>query len=153
AHAVMVFKSDPIQGYYTDYVGWWLSFGLPALTRVVSANVAWVVTGLPSLPLEGVNVWLVQTTPFVWRPLFTMLGAVLLSGLFSDLRRGRAMVVFVVAYLALVCIWPWAPHRFLIPLMPLTTVYLVRAVEQVAAFARTRVSPRSGKRGYGFSLA
>jgi hypothetical protein len=152
-HAVMAFKSDPVQGYYTDYAGWWLSFGLPVLARVVSANVAWVVTGLPSLPLEGVQVWLAQTAPGVWRPLFTALGAVVLAGLLGDLRRGRAMPACLAAYLVLVCIWPWAPHRFLIPLLPLTTVYLTRAVGQVAAFARTRAAPRSGERGYGAGLA
>src|SRR5262249_17866742 len=118
AHAVLAFKSDPVQGYYTDYVGWWLSFGAPALARVVSANITWVVTGLPSLPLEGVNDWLAQTAPGAWRPLFTVLGAIILAGLLSDLRRGRAMAAGVTAYLLLVCIWPWAPHRFLIPLLP-----------------------------------
>src|SRR5262249_39112001 len=51
-----------------------------------------------------------------------------------------------------VCVWPWAPHRFLIPLLPLTTVYLIRTVGQVAAFARTRGAPRSGERGYGLVL-
>jgi len=133
ATAVMAFKSDPIEGYYTDYVGWWLSFGLPALARVVSANVAWVVTGLPSLPLEGVNTWLMRWAPAAWRPLFTVLGAVVLASLLWDLRRGRALPACLAAYLALVCIWPWAPHRFLIPLLPLTTVYLLRPVGQVAS--------------------
>src|SRR5262249_40640899 len=41
-------------------------------------------------------------------------------------RAGRAVAVCWTASLALVCVWPWAPHRVLTPLLPLTTAYLVR---------------------------
>src|SRR5207248_2740544 len=48
AGAVMEVKKDPVEGDYTDYVGWWLSFGLPTVALVRPPAVGQV----GSLPAE-----------------------------------------------------------------------------------------------------
>ena len=38
AGAWMAWKNDPVQGYYTDYVGWWSALGLPVLARMIGRS-------------------------------------------------------------------------------------------------------------------
>ena len=44
AGAAFSWRDEPIQGYYTDYLGWWLEFGPPALVRVLAFNALFLIT-------------------------------------------------------------------------------------------------------------
>src|SRR5205085_816217 len=46
--AASSWKVDPVQGYYTDYLGWWASSGLTAVPEVARHNLLWIVTYLGS---------------------------------------------------------------------------------------------------------
>jgi hypothetical protein len=118
-------KADPVQGYYTDYVGWWTKSGLPALPEVVNRNLIWIVTTISNALLGGLtqrlpdSLWLLLLAP----PGFAALGVLL-----YDIRRGQPLATILAAYLVLVSVWPWLPHRFVAPMLPFLMVYLLRAV-------------------------
>ena len=140
-------EKDPVEGYYTDYLGWWFSFGPPAFARVVTYNVRWIVTG-SSLGLDGTSELLKRGGDTVWVPFFGVLGLVVLAGLLIDVRKGRLLGTCLAAYLVLISVWPWAPHRFLIPLLPFLLVYLLRGLDAVVC----RLGSRQLAAGLGGAL-
>ncbi len=122
-------KKDPVQGYYTDYVGWWASFGLPALLEVVTQNLLWIVTCISGALFDGLaNVLLEHGHDTIWLLLMTPPGFAALAMLLWDIRKGRLLATILAAYLVLVCVWPWAPHRFVVPMTPFLMGYLLRAL-------------------------
>ena len=131
---------DPVEGYYTDYVGWWFSFGPPALARVLTYNMRWIITGASSLGLDGLSKPLQGTHNLAWLLFFGTLGLIMLGALLADVRAGRILPACLAAYLVLVSVWPWAPHRFLIPILPFLVVYLLRGLDAVAR----RLVPAAG---------
>ena len=46
-------RGDQITSYYTDYLSWWSSLGLPLLARVVSWNAAQLISANVELGMEG----------------------------------------------------------------------------------------------------
>jgi hypothetical protein len=146
--------SDEVLGYYTDYFGWWKSFGLAEPLRLVCGNIFRLVISVAGLPLEG-----------GFKPLFERGGLLLtlalsvtgLMGLFPagrDLTRGRLLPLALLAYAAIVLAWPWPPPRFVVPLLPLPTAYLLRAISNVQwpdALRRTRLV--AGYAGCGVLVA
>jgi hypothetical protein len=121
--------ADPVRGYYTDYVGWWSSLGLPAITRVMSYNARWFITLLSGPLSDGLIGGLRQSSYQNLRfALAGIAGLLALAVLIHDVWRGRVLATILTAYLVLVCVWPWLPHRFLVPMMPLLTVYLLRGL-------------------------
>jgi len=124
----MTWGKDPVEGYYTDYFGWWVSLGLPALARVVLYNGLWTVVGISSLGVQGLSLLLQWLNGALWTVLFAALGLLVLRELGLLLYRGRALAAFVAAYLLLLIIWPWPPQRFLVPLLPLLAALLLRAL-------------------------
>src|SRR5262249_12701019 len=124
--------NDPVEGYYTDYVGWWLSFGLPALTRVITSNTHWIVAGVCSMGLDGIARPLQQANFMGWIVFFDVLGLIALGALLWEVRAGRILPTCLAAYLVLISVWPWAPLRFLSPILPFLVVYLLRGLETAA---------------------
>ena len=141
----MGWGKDPVQGYYTDYFGWWVSLGLPSLARVVLWNGLWTIIGVSSLSMEGVSLLLQWLSSAVWTALFVALGLLVLRELGLLLYRGRALAAFVTAYLLLLVVWPWPPQRFLVPLLPLLAALLLRALgrllDRLPFSAQSRVAP------------
>lgn len=146
---------DPVEGYYTDYLGWWLSFGPPALVRVITANFWWVVAGISSTGLDGLAQPLKASAPgWVWFLAFVPFGLLALAALLADVRRGRILPTCLTAYLVLIIVWPWAPHRFLIPVLPFLVVYLLRGLTWVGRFpGLRRLCPALGWGLLGLGLA
>jgi hypothetical protein len=127
----MTWGKDPVQGYYTDYFGWWISLGMPSLARIVLCNVLWTVLGV-SLCTEGLSLLLQWLSSIAWTALFTAVGLLVLRELGLLLYRGRALAVFVIAYLLLLLVWPWPPQRFLVPLLPLLSALLLRSLVRLS---------------------
>src|SRR5262245_17031986 len=57
---------DPVEGYYTDYAGWWLSLGATGLARVVLVNAVRLLLGLGSLGTEGASFLLQRAAAPLW---------------------------------------------------------------------------------------
>ncbi len=120
---------DPVQGYYTDYLGWWSAHGIPALSKVVGHNLVLTTTSIGSGVIGGLSSPLLSGgRPMVWLALTAPLGLIALSVLGHDIRKGRALATILAAYLVLVCAWPWAPQRFVMPILPFLAVYLLRGL-------------------------
>lgn len=62
-------------------------------------------------------------SPWDWAINFT-LGVVTWLLIICDLRMGRVLPIFLVANFVILVVWPWPPHRFLIPLLPFLLAYL-----------------------------
>jgi hypothetical protein len=58
-------------------------------------------------------------------------GITILIAIAIQLRRGHLLPWFLIGYIFVVCLWPWPPYRFLIPVMPLLLVYLVRGISAI----------------------
>ncbi len=115
---------DSMDGYYTDYLGWWASAGLPFLGRVFLSNLLVMVSASASLGLEGLNGALLRCAIPVWFGLSLVLGAILWVSMFSQFRRGRVLPWFLIAYALPILICPWPPYRFLVPVLPFLIPYL-----------------------------
>jgi hypothetical protein len=124
-------RHDPVQGYYTDYVGWFSALGVPILARVLAANGVFLVTGIVSLPLKGLAVQMEARHGGAFLLLFGTLGLVALARLVRQAVRAQALPVFLVGYLLLVWVWPWPPFRFLVPVLPLLFVFLLDALARL----------------------
>jgi hypothetical protein len=120
--ATVRWRTDPIIGYYTDYLAGWSPFSMQGLSvAVVNAllvchdSVELVLSGLDvALAAAGIRVgwWLVLPGAFVWLH-------IVLRGL-----RARLLPCCLLAYVAVICLWPWLPSRFLVPVLPLLVVYM-----------------------------
>lgn len=75
---------------------------------------------------------------FARAPLMWLLMASTVTGLFFTSRRMLPLLVALVAYLALVLIWPYAPGRFVWTYYPLYAVAAAAAVGALVRRARTR---------------
>jgi hypothetical protein len=120
-----VWRQDPVDGYYADYLGWWASSGLPFLKRVLLSNLLSIVSTSPSLGLEGLTSMLSRLALPVGFVLSVVFGLVLWLAMFPQLRRGRVLPFFLIAYSVPILICPWPPGRFLVPVLPLLIPYML----------------------------
>ncbi len=128
-------QASAVNGYYTDYLGWWHSYGIPLLPRVITTNAVDVCFGLTpigQIPWTGLSIW-------------GAYGAVLIGliGLISIMRQCFQMKVLpmsLAGYLAIVLVWPWQSERFLVPILPYLFAYSIATV-----FHHSRIFPLARK--------
>ena len=116
--AAMASRGDPVEGYYTDYLGWWMSFGPPVLGRVVGYNALKLLVNTAALPAEGVGAFLTGLHPLAMVLPMLCAGLVGLTALARRLTHGEALPWLIAGYLLVVLVWPWHPVRFLLPILP-----------------------------------
>jgi hypothetical protein len=115
--------ASPNIAYYTDYVSWWSAFSIPHLGQVLYSNAIDMFYGFTPVSL-------IRWFPV---PTWLMLGAALI-GLFvfsviaGQVRLKKSLPIYLVAYLAVVLVWPWPPSRFLVPVLPFLFAYSISAV-------------------------
>lgn len=125
AHAAEV---PPIYlGKYGSYVGWLVDAvqrdGVVFLRDVAWANLkSLVAQGWASTATDTLNVYVRNTTSIALAFFFGL-------GLAAMARRAPTVVLFLLAYLSIVVIWPFAPARFTWGVWPLVgLVYTMAAV-------------------------
>jgi hypothetical protein len=122
---------DTMTIYYTDYLGWWSQFGLVSICRVFLLNI--VMAGLNSTEL-GLEVLArgLSLLGVAFLVIFGLLlySATLISAL-KQLRQGRLLPWFLAGYMLIAFLWPWPPHRFLVPVLPLLLIYMLRAIREI----------------------
>ena len=116
-------KTDPLSGYYTDYLSWWVELGLPFITTVVSLNLLYALTGGMTLIIPGFVMLSREISTHLPVVFLIALGAVPWIATILHAGRSRALNWFLIGYLVLVCIWPWPPQRFLVPILPFLIAY------------------------------
>lgn len=135
-----VWDHNPVDGYYTDYVGCWSSTGIGMMGRVVSWNALMILYGTGELALEGFSSSAKQGLgPGAAVAILMLLGAVAWGSMAPDLWRGRALPWALAAYLAAMLVWSWPPYRFLIPILPFLAAYLFSG--PVALLRRLEAGP------------
>ena len=116
--SAMAWRGDPVEGYYTDYLGWWMSFGPPVLGRVVGFNALNIFVYTAALPAEGASTILTEAHPLAMVLPMLCVGLVGLAAMARRLARGEALPWLLFGYLLVVLVWPWQPVRFLLPILP-----------------------------------
>ena len=117
--------------YYTNYLTWWLSFGIPFSGRLVCQNFAYILFWSADLGLGALH----YLPEAAW-PGVMLMGCLGYPLLVKDLRRWRALSWFLAAYLGLVLVWPWPPLRFLMPILVFVTAYLLSGARSLAGWVR-----------------
>lgn len=118
--------------YYTDYLAWWSSHGLTAMTRVICLNLLMILVSCVEVGLAGFS----QALSFLsLSPKLTIKllpGLLILVVMYSDLRRTRVLPCMMAGYLLVVCLWPWPPYRFTLPIMPFFLTYMIRGMSRIS---------------------
>ncbi len=133
---------SPIVGYQQDYLGHWSTgyFGYGTGSRVALAvwlfgtNLVKACTAVGDIALEGVAPFLYAHAAWT----VTALGALAWLAALVGVVQLALLPTTLLAYLALVCAWPWPPDRFVIPVL----FFLVAALLDGAARAVEHVAPR-----------
>jgi len=122
-------RRNPILGYYTDYLGWWAEVAPREAGRFVLVNAVSLAASIPSV-LFGADAFAGKAgAPGV---LLTLaLGLVALGGLARLPRTSGCLAACLLAYLALILVWPWPPLRFLVPIAPFLAASFLGSVAAI----------------------
>ena len=125
-------SGDATVSYQTDYLDWWRAT-LGALgPGYVLVNIGKALAGIAHISFEALARELyarIDAAPYVARSL----GAIPCVWLLARLRFRDPVAIVTLGYLAFVVAWPWAPDRFLVPILPVLLVATFTALERGAA--------------------
>ena len=118
-------NQNQVAAYYTNYLSWWSSFGLPNLIRIFLLNLLMVAIQPSQISFALFHnsmepSWLFSITPFI--------GAIIFGPIILQIRSGRLLPCFLAAYLVIILLWPWPPFRFLVSILPFLLAYLIGAL-------------------------
>jgi hypothetical protein len=132
------FAANPIIGYYTDYAAGWSPFSRDVL-RVATINFLLLNGETARLPFTAAVAGLLGMGIGNPTPVF-LLGAMGWVHVARRAWHGRLLDLFLLLYAVAICLWPWPPWRFVVPILP----FLASAIaSSVAAVARRFLgSPR-----------
>jgi len=123
---------NPIEGYYTDYLGCWSSTGVQMVGRVFCQNAPSIVFGGGDLTCEGLFAAVESfLTPGLRELLLMAVSVIPWLMLIPPLRQGRPLPWALAVYLLVLLFWSWPPQRFLVPILPFLTVYLLMGLAQL----------------------
>lgn len=117
-------QADGVEGYYTNYLSWYSSLGLPLAARVFSSNMLRIIWSPGGLALDGTNDVLLRAGVAPILVVLT-LGVFAWLPLCRQAYRGRVLPTMLCAYLLLVAVWPWPPDRFIVPILPMVVGYML----------------------------
>lgn len=117
--------------YYTDYIAWWSSHGLASLTRVICLNLLMILASGVEVGLAGFSQALSVLSLGPKLTIKLLPGLLILIVMYSDLRRARVLPCMMAGYLLVVCMWPWPPYRFTLPIMPFFLAYMLRGMSRI----------------------
>jgi hypothetical protein len=118
----------PLEGAYGSYIGWFAEgireggLGFVLATARVNAAEFWLllqdrfVSGMP-VSIHYLTIGLVLVA--------------LLAGGWSLARRAPVTIAFLVVYLAIVLVWPYAPWRFVWGVWPIIVLLVLEGVRQL----------------------
>lgn len=130
AVAAVRWRTDPIIGYYTDYVAGWSPFS-PQGLRVVVINFLLVCRDSIGIVLSGLDIGL-DMAGFRLNRWLMFPGAYALFHIARRARRAQLLPACLLAYVAMICLWPWPPWRFFVPVLPFMIVYISDAYGDIA---------------------
>jgi len=113
--------SDGVSAYQTDYFAWARSNGSLIVPLANAFNVG---QSFSHIDLEAMSQWLYAHTDAAGWIVFAI-GSLPWVGVLSRSRSLTLLPVTLLFYLALICVWPWPPDRFLVPMLPFLATMLV----------------------------
>lgn len=125
------FKNDPVRGYYTNYFIWWMELGLPFMIEIISSNLVNALTGGITLITDGLFALLRGFSMRLLPAAFIILGSISWAAVILDKDKLKSLKWFLIGYFLLICIWPWPPHRFLIPILPFLIAYFFVGISDI----------------------
>jgi hypothetical protein len=126
--AVGDINNNSVRGYYTDYLSWMIEFGLRSMLNIVSVNSLWSFLWSAFYLANGSIEVLKGDSNFLLNTFFVFLGAIPWVTIFISKNKSSALKLFLSFYFLLMCVWPWPPGRFLIPIMPFIIVYFFTGI-------------------------
>lgn len=132
---------DAMIAYQTDYWGWWRSH---ASLTVPTTNLATAFVSLLRIDFEPFARAVYARTDSA-RSVLGVLGALPWLVVLQRSRSMALLPVTLLAYLVLLCAWPWPPDRFLVPMLPfLGAMSLQQVVELAPALLAAAVAANYG---------
>jgi hypothetical protein len=118
--------ADAVIAYQTDYWGWWLDHGS---LQTVAANAYKAGEAFVHIDLEGfAHALYTYGGGATW--LFFAIGILPWIAVVAEARSFGLLPVTLLAYVALLCAWPWPPDRFLVPVLPFLGALLFEATRR-----------------------
>jgi len=129
---------DAIASYQTDYLTWFVGVWRSIGPSYVLVNAGKTLASVTHIAFEAAARGLYAATDHA-ATIARLLGATSFVWLALELRRRSLVGLVVTSYVVFVCFWPWAPDRFVVPLLPLLAIaaltMLERALARVASHA------------------
>jgi hypothetical protein len=129
------FVPEPMRGLYESYASWMVRG-----VRGEGVSVLWRTAARTSTEIAGMFATLATPLAFSWARLLTLLAlaALLIAGLRRSWRTAPATTLFLVAYSAIVIVWPFGPTRFIWGIWPLFVLVLVLGAIEFKSWAPRR---------------
>jgi len=121
------FKNNPVQGYYTDYLGWWSQSG-NFLGGIFFVNFFVILIQNVSLVFSGCHQLLMPLWGKLYLVTATLIGIIPWWYLWFYLRKSKyqkPLPIFMAVYIFMLCVCPWPPGRYLVPILPLLAVLMM----------------------------
>jgi hypothetical protein len=115
-------NQDPFTGYYTNYLNWWSQFGAPFIGRVLSYNLLMILVGTVNSAMPGIHHWILSLKFTGWLVFSLFFGLIPWINTLFENRQENLLRWFLMGYLGTIFLWPWPPHRFLVPMIPFIIV-------------------------------
>jgi hypothetical protein len=112
---------------YTNYVGWWSSFGLLNLTKLFLVNLFYMTSSFATISI-GILAEMVQRFGILFIFLCIFIGLITLIGIIRSFRTRQILPYYLIGYLCVIIVWPWPPQRFIIPILPFLLSFLFRGI-------------------------
>ena len=129
-------NSTTNNSYYTNYVSWWHSYGVPLWGQILKWNAFNILQAANHIHFSR---WHFRLEWVSW--LAALLGFL---GLIYIIRRcgdRHVLTKILVGYLAILMIWPWPPFRFLMPILSFFYCYMFAAVIDLLKSKRWILKP------------
>jgi hypothetical protein len=140
-YGVAHWSSDPLGGYYTDYVGAWSSLAIPNLPKVIATNGLLGVVSPLTVAFSGLTEsgLLVGHSLPPWVVIaFLAAGVTLWARVAIRAFASQSPALLLAGQAALLLAWPWPPNRFVAPMLPLLLASIGPSAGGVAAFRISR---------------
>ena len=114
---------NPVNTYYTNYVGWWSSFGLLSLTKLFLFNLLYITRSFPSISFAILDE-MVQCFGILFIGPCIFIVLITIVGVIRSFKARQILPYYLIGYLCVILVWPWPPQRFIIPILPFLLSFL-----------------------------
>ena len=129
--AVGEINTNSVRNYDSNYLTWVIEYGLHSTINILSLNIIWSFFSSVFYPANGVFEALKSDSALLLNSFFIFLGAIPWIAILIPKKKSNPLRLFLSFYFLLICVWPWPPGRFLIPIMPFIIVYLFTSMNFV----------------------